>query len=118
MNPTQLHFQPLKDALDRVDVPVVPDHIAKKLNDCPPVDLLLTAIDHFYTAYTITRDAGRFSSATAEAFHDSAMEKLAIALNAIERIGRWHYDRDDAPAETTLTLDDVDGFAVPRAVRL
>jgi len=31
-----------------------------------------------------------------------------------QRINRWDYDRDDAPADTTLGLGDVDGYALGR----
>jgi len=38
------------------------------------------------------------------------------AYNALieERHARWHYNRDDAPEETSLGLNDVDGYAVGR----
>jgi hypothetical protein len=48
-----------------------------------------------------------------EALADFAAYDELVAQNQ----ARWHYDRDNAPEETSLGLDDVYGYAAGRAVK-
>ena len=94
MNPTHIGYVPLRQALRRVTANPNPAYTAGHPGQ-DPVQTLVRGVERLCVAYDITRSGGGYQAMTAQVFYDYGIHLIAQAIESIDAVNRYTYDRTE-----------------------